>query len=50
MREIIGYWVGFVMCILLHECFYDSDKECKQVDSVQMCRTVHYGDWKEQKE
>lgn len=49
MSMTIGYWVGIVMCFLLHSCIYDSDKECKQVDSIQMCRTVHYGDWKEVK-
>lgn len=49
MRMTIGYWIGFVTCFLFHSCIYDSDKECKQADSIQMCRTVHYGDWKEVK-
>ena len=49
MKVTIGYWIGFVACLLIHSFLYEDAKECKQVDSVMMCRTVHYGDWKEVK-
>lgn len=47
MKLTIGYWIGFIACVLLHFCYYEDGKECKKVDSVTMCRTVHYGSWKE---
>lgn len=49
MRLVLAYWLGYILCFTLHFFIYENAKECKQVDSVMMCRTVHYGDWKEVK-
>lgn len=49
MKLTIGYCIGFVACLIIHSFLYESGKECKQVDGEHICRTVHYGDWKEVK-
>jgi hypothetical protein len=49
MKYTIGYFIGFLIAVLLHESYYDSKKECREFDGQEMCRTVHYGTWKETK-
>ena len=49
MKLSLGYAIGIQAFLLFHEIFFDSKKECKEFDGIEMCRTVHYGAWKEKK-
>ena len=49
MKLSLGYAIGILAFLLLHNFFYETKKECKDFDGIEMCRTVHYGNWKEQK-
>ena len=45
----IGYAIGVLACFLFHELIFDSKKECRYFDGIEMCRTIHYRNWEETK-
>lgn len=49
-----AFWIGFVLgfislailVFVVTHYVQDRREECKQVDGVNVCRTITYGDWK----
>lgn len=49
MKIFTAYWIGLLLgmlsIILLHELYFDTYRECKTIDGIEIYRTVHYGKW-----